>query len=97
MDLGKAIRKLREEKELTQEDLGKLAELTQTSISQIEASLTRPSEKNLGKISRALEVPVALIQLYALDETDIPESKKDIFKELFPSIKKVIKEIVSDN
>jgi transcriptional regulator with XRE-family HTH domain len=54
--LGSAIRFLRQERNLTQEELGRRAEIHPTWISQIERGRVNPTFSNLRRVSRGLEV-----------------------------------------
>lgn len=62
--LGKAIRQLRQERELSQEALGNQAEIHPTWISHIESGRINPTWGNVRRIAIGLKVP--LEQLAAL-------------------------------
>jgi transcriptional regulator with XRE-family HTH domain len=64
--LGKAIRKLRQEKNLSQEALGNRADIHPTWISHIESGRINPTWGNVRRIATGLKVP--LEQLAALAE-----------------------------
>jgi len=64
--LGKAIRTLRGEKELSQEALGHKAEIHPTWISHIESGRINPTWGNVRRIAGGLDVP--LEKLAALAE-----------------------------
>jgi len=64
--LGKAIRALRSERELSQETLGHRAEIHPTWISHIESGRINPTWGNVRRIAKGLDVP--LEQLAALAE-----------------------------
>jgi transcriptional regulator with XRE-family HTH domain len=64
--LGKAIRKLRQENELSQETLGHRAEIHPTWISHIESGRINPTWGNVRRIARGLGVPLS--ELAALSE-----------------------------
>ncbi|MFI3213166.1 MAG: helix-turn-helix transcriptional regulator [Eubacteriales bacterium] len=57
--LGKKIRTLRAEKDITQETLAELADLNTTYIGQIERGMKSPTLDTLGKISNAFEITPA--------------------------------------
>ena len=54
--LGKKIRELRLDAELTQEKLGEMTSLDRTYISGIERGLRNPSLRNIEKLAKALKV-----------------------------------------
>lgn len=54
--LGKRIKELREQKELTQLDIASSCDFEKTSISRIEAGRTNPTVTTLYKISIALDI-----------------------------------------
>jgi transcriptional regulator with XRE-family HTH domain len=64
--LGKAIRQLRTEFQLSQEALGHLAEIHPTWISHIESGRINPTWGNVRRIAQGLRVP--LPELAALAE-----------------------------
>jgi transcriptional regulator with XRE-family HTH domain len=64
--LGKAIRKLRQERKLSQEALGNRAEIHPTWISHIESGRINPTWGNVRRIALGLKVP--LEELAALAE-----------------------------
>ena len=64
--LGKAIRALRQEGQLSQETLGHRAEIHPTWISHIESGRINPTWGNVRRIARGLELP--LERLAALAE-----------------------------
>jgi transcriptional regulator with XRE-family HTH domain len=64
--LGKAIRTLRHENELSQETLGHRAEIHPTWISHIESGRINPTWGNVRRIAKGLGVPLS--ELAALSE-----------------------------
>ena len=56
MDIGKKLRELRKQNDLTLEDLASRSELTKGFLSQVERNLTAPSIATLEDILEALEV-----------------------------------------
>ncbi|MGN6217625.1 MAG: helix-turn-helix domain-containing protein [Solirubrobacterales bacterium] len=57
--LGKAIRTLRKESQLSQEVLGERAEIHPTWISHIESGRINPTWGNVRRIAAGLEVPLS--------------------------------------
>jgi DNA-binding XRE family transcriptional regulator len=58
-EIGTTIRKLREEKRITQEKLARSAGMIRANLSRIEASKHRPTLETMERIAAALKVPVA--------------------------------------
>ena len=58
-EIGTTIRKLREEKRITQEKLARAAGMIRANLSRIEASKHRPTLETIERIATALKVPVA--------------------------------------
>jgi transcriptional regulator with XRE-family HTH domain len=63
--LGQAIRRLRRERNLSQEELGHLAEIHPTWISHIESGRTNPAWGTVRRIAAVFEVPLSEIVLLA--------------------------------
>jgi transcriptional regulator with XRE-family HTH domain len=65
--LGKAIRQLRTESELSQETLGHRADIHPTWISHIESGRINPTWGNVRRIAKGLKVPLAQLADLAED------------------------------
>lgn len=63
--LGRAIRQLRQEVELTQEALGLESDMHPTWISHIESGRVNPTWGNVRRIARGLEVPLSKLAALA--------------------------------
>lgn len=59
--LGKAIRQLRNERGLTQQDLAAKADLTGRSLSAIETGRANPTWATVGDIASALHVSISAV------------------------------------
>jgi transcriptional regulator with XRE-family HTH domain len=73
--LGRAIRRLRKERDLSQEELGHLSEIHPTWISHIESGRTNPAWGTVRRIATVFEVRLSEIVLLAerlAEETDDP-------------------------
>lgn len=92
MNVGKAIRELRKEKGLSQEELAAASGITQAALSQIENG-KRPGSGTLNKLSKALQVPVSLIYVLGMEKDDVPKEKKLIYDQLFPVVQSLILQI----
>ncbi len=93
MQIGDAVKALREAKKIKQGELAKLCGITQTYLSQIENNKKRPNFNMLEKIGKCIGVPIPVLMFLSLSEDDVDDSKKALFKVMKPSIEKFIDEI----
>ncbi len=56
--LGKKVRKIRLESDMSQEMVAEMAGLDRTYVSGIERGVRNPSLRNIEKLAKALKVPV---------------------------------------
>lgn len=96
MNIGIAIRSIRRQMGITQYELADKCAISQTSLSQIENGVKRPAVKTLNKICVALDVPESLIYILGMQEADVPESRKAVYTMVFPSIRNLALQIVSN-
>ncbi len=75
--LGKRIREIRIAKNLTQEDLSELTEIGASSISKIESGHFHPTDDNLEKIAKALNVEPYKLYMFN-HQKDTKELLQDI-------------------
>ena len=92
MDLGTTIKKLRKQRELTQEAFAEKCEITQTYLSQIENNQKEPNLSVLKKISEQLDIPLPIIFYLSLNEEDVPEEKRKAFQLVSPSVNSLVHE-----
>ena len=95
MNIGIAIRSIRRQLGITQYELAERCSISQTSLSQIENGIKRPSTRTIKKVCEVLEVPESVIYILGMQETDVPDSRKSVYDMLFPSIKSMALQIVS--
>ena len=96
MNLGIAIRSVRRQLNITQHELSERSGISQTSLSQIENAVKRPSNKTIKSICGVLDVPEAVLYILAMQDSDVPSSKKNVYDMLFPSIKNLALQIVGN-
>lgn len=70
MTLGQRIKELREEKELTQEELGKLISISKASLSKYEADIIQPNNETIVFLANFFNVSTD----YLLCRTNVRES-----------------------
>lgn len=85
MNIGPAIKHIRKQRNLSQGELANLIGISQTALSQIERGTSMPSQKSVNRICEALNVSPALLYILGIDETDVPQDRKLLFKALYPS------------
>lgn len=95
MNIGSAIKSIRKKLCITQYELAEKCQLSQTSLSQIETGVKRPSQKTISKICTVLDIPESIIYIVAMQEADVPASKKGVYELVYPSIKSLALQMVS--
>ena len=95
MDLGNVIRKIRKQKELTQNEFASLCGITQTYLSQIEGNLKEPTLSTLKAISDKLNIPLPILFFLSMTEEDVNPKKRNAFKIVSPSVKSLVNEFFS--
>jgi transcriptional regulator with XRE-family HTH domain len=87
MNIGTAVKTIRKQKKLSQKELADKCEISVNALSQIETNASFPHKGTIKNICDALEIPSSYLLLFAVDDEDIPENKKDIFNSLNRAIK----------
>ncbi len=95
MNIGSAIKSIRRKLSITQYELAEKCTLSQTSLSQIETGVKRPSQRTINKICMVLDIPESILYIVAMQETDVPPSKKGVYELVYPSIKSLALQMVS--
>jgi len=97
MQFGKAITHLRKQNGIQQKDFAKKIAISQTYLSLIENDKKFPTYSTLVKISDGLDIPIPIMFFLSLDEKDVPEKKRGIYKEISPFIESFIERIFISN
>lgn len=97
MNIGQVIKDFRKQKGIKQGEFAELCHVSQTYLSLIENNQKEPNLSLLKTIAEQLEIPLPILFFLSLDENDVPEQKKDIFKILEPSLKGLIAQIYIDD
>ncbi|QHI37799.1 hypothetical protein IMCC3317_31820 [Kordia antarctica] len=90
MDLGLAIKSIRKQKGLNQNQFAQLCDITQAYLSQIENNNKEPNLSTLKTISNELEMPLPILFFLSIDSNDISPEKVDAFNIIAPSVKSLI-------
>ncbi len=92
MNVGNAIKKIRKEKNLSQEQLAEKAKVTQAALSQIERG-TRPGLETIKRICIALNIPESLLYAMSIDREEVPKENRILYDQLFPVIQSMIMQL----
>lgn len=90
MDLGLAIKSIRKQKGLKQNQFAELCDITPSYLSQIENNNKEPNLSILKIISDKLGTPLPILFFLSLDNDDIKPEKKEAFQMIAPSIKSLV-------
>ncbi len=71
---------------VSQKELSRQCDLSQAALSQIENNVKRPTQKTIEKVCTVLDIPQAVIFIIAIEETDVSENKREIYKLVYPPI-----------
>lgn len=93
MDVAKTIKKIRMSTGLNQYDFSKKVGLSHSYISHLEKGLKSPTISTLNKISLTAGIPIPLMFLYAIDESDIKEEKREYYKMLKPNLDNILESL----
>ena len=96
MDLGNAIKNLRQQKGIRQNSLAELCDISQTYLSQIENNAKEPNISTLKIIAKKLSVPLPILFFLSLDEKDIKPEKRNAYNHLAPSLQSMIAEFFAN-
>ncbi len=94
MNIGTSIKSIRKYKNINQGDLADRILISQTALSQIENGTSNPSPKTIKKICEVLDIPEPVLYILGIDSSDVPENRKEMYNILFPSVQKIVFEIL---
>jgi XRE family transcriptional regulator, regulator of sulfur utilization len=95
MDLGNTIKNVRKQRGIKQNALAEQCDISQTYLSQIESNSKEPNLSTLKKIAEKLRISLPILFFLSLDDNDIPESKKQAYLIISPTIKTLIGELLN--
>ena len=100
--LGENVKRIRKEQRLTQFQLAEKAELSEETVKNIELSRCWTSDKNLAKLTKALEVDIHSLFLpvstsFDIDLKDSVIIKNAIAENIQHDIDSVLKEITKNH
>jgi transcriptional regulator with XRE-family HTH domain len=93
MTVGQVIKKIIKKRGLTQVEVAKSIGKSTTALSQIINGVYEPNPESLDRICKVLNVPKPILSFMMISEADIPENKKEIYKDFEPILKEFVSEI----
>ncbi len=93
MLVGSALKEVRKSKNMKQKHLAEACHMSQTYLSQIENNKVNPNVSVLEKLSKQLDTPLPVLMFLSLDEDDIADEKRELFRNISPAVKNFIREI----
>ncbi len=87
MNIGQAIRLLRQKQEMTQSELAERIGMTVNAVSSWELGKSFPPKESIKRICNAFQVPESYLMLSTVEETDIPEDKRVLYRALLEPLR----------
>lgn len=97
MIIGEVVKQLRQRKALTQEEVCRIANITQGFYSSIENNSATPSLETLTRLSKVFDLPVFLLIWMATEKHTIPRHHKKWYNALKPILDNIIEEVITQN
>lgn len=86
MNIGRVIKDIRVKKGLRAKELAAMAGCSGPFLSQIELNKRQPSMELVQNIAKALGFPVYYFFFMGMDEEDVAEGKKEVFRSMRPAV-----------
>lgn len=96
MRIGSIIKTERKNRGLSQKQLADHCSITVTYLSLIENDKKEPTVSLLRTLAENLHLPLPILLFMSLDDEDIPESKKEFFNIVKPSIDSMLQNLIED-
>ena len=96
MKIGSIIKAERKKRGLSQNQLAARCSITVTYLSLIENDKKEPTVSLLRTIAENLNLPLPILIFMSLDDEDIPESIKEFFNIVKPSIDAILQNLIED-
>jgi transcriptional regulator with XRE-family HTH domain len=90
MNLGSTIKHFREQRGMSQKALAQAMEISAPYLSLLESNQRTPALGMIEAIAQALKVPVPILMFHAMEEEDVPLSKRALFRTVFEPVREMI-------
>jgi len=96
MNIGKAIKLCRTQKDMKQSDLAAQAGISVSYLSLLERGKRNPNLSTVQRIADSLNVPINILMFLAADPHEVEEINQDTVEKLSSIALKLMKETVND-
>ena len=93
MNLGTAVKTIRNNNGLKQNEFAERLGITQAYLSQIENNKKKPSLEVIEQIATSTNTPIPVLFWFSITEKDVSNKKLDSFKLLKPIVDKMLDSI----
>lgn len=90
MDFGQAIRRLRQEQNMTQAQLAEACGTSDGAVSMWETGKAYPPKGAIERVCHALGVPTLYLVLTSIEERDIPDRNRDVYLALLKPLRNLL-------
>lgn len=97
MNLGKAIKLCRTQKNMSQADLAKLADISVSYLSLLERGKRDPNLSTVQNIATALNVPFSILMFLAAEKDELSEVNPELAEKLSYTALKLIEASAHEN
>lgn len=92
MDIGEAIKTLRTKQGMTQGQLAERCFVSVNAVSAWETGKSYPPKGTMKRICVALGIPTSYLLLASIEEEDVPEEKRALYKALLEPFRRELLE-----
>lgn len=96
MDIGRAVKRMRKKRGISQEELAKKLNRTTTTLSLIENGRKFPTTNRIKEICDGLGVKPIYLLLWALEKDDMPKGKEALFEAMVEPLRDALVEEPAD-
>ena len=93
MDLGEAIKALRLRNNLTQAQLAQKCGMSTNAVCSMETGKSWPPKNTVERLCRTLGVPTSFLLVASIEESDLPEEKRVLYRALLEPLRHELLEI----
>lgn len=96
MDIGKAIKMIRQAQGLTQGQLAERCDMSTNAVCDMETGKSWPPRGTVERICQAFGVPQSYLLVACIEEGDFPEEKRVLYKALLEPLRNELLEVRSE-